>query len=94
MIWEIFVETVPWAGMSALEIFTAVIMKRERLHTDRIPWSVVRRLIINLFTNQPVHRLSSDKVKWSFDFTAFYYYFYTLRSRKSFKELHYSVSIS
>ena len=63
MIWEIFLESIPWAGMSAVEVFTKVVMNRERLNTDRISWSVVRRLITNLFTNQPVHRPTSDKVK-------------------------------
>lgn len=65
MIWEIFIEAIPWAGMSATEVFTAVVLSRERLDTDRIAWSVVRRLIINLFTNQPDHRPSSDKVKFT-----------------------------
>lgn len=65
MVWELFVEKIPWVGMGAVEVFTAVVMNGERLNTDKMPWSVVRRLIINLFTTQPVHRASSDKVTMS-----------------------------
>ena len=63
MIWEILVEAIPWAGMSAVEVFTTVVMNKERLNTDGISLNVVQRLIINLFTNQPVHRPSSEKIK-------------------------------
>ena len=63
MIWEIFLESIPWAGTSAVEVFTAVVMNKERLNTDGISWAVIRRLIVNLFTNQPVHRPTADKVK-------------------------------
>lgn len=67
VIWEIFTETIPWAGMNAMEIFTTVVINRGRLNTDSIPWNVVRRLIINLFTNQPIHRHTCDKVKLNVD---------------------------
>ena len=79
--WEIFVETIPWDGMSAVEVFTTVVMNRERLNTDVISWSVIRRLIINLFTTQPIHRPTSDKVK---HITLFYHYIimYTLKIKK------------
>jgi len=93
VVWEIFTETIPWLNMNAVEIFTAVVINRERLNTDRIPWSVLRRLITNLFTNQPIHRHSCDKVILSNNFAPFHINLYILRSRRSFKELHYMYSV-
>lgn len=62
VIWEIIIEAIPWAGMGAVELFTTVVINRERLDTDEIPWSIIQRLIISLFTTQPIHRPTSDMV--------------------------------